>query len=289
MVTTLRSSSTNGEAAGSGVAHRPFAAGLAAQQARQCICAIARELGIGELDHLPGAVGALHRRGIGAGEHRVVGHRGQRAAVKQHAHAGVMPARGRPGGEIVERLADRRSARRLSPRAGSSRRRSSVHTASVPGQGSANTASRASTGGCSDGSVGRSSTCACTGPMAGGAAGARRRGGASASVEHFRIDRERAHGAAFGVADFLDFDQPPPSVDGQPDHVAERQRKPTRRQREFGALAAGPQILQPDFRAPLGFAVFGHHREVGMRGARRAADQAARARRRAPDNRRRYW
>ena len=44
------------------------------------------------------------------------------------------------------------------------------------------------------------------------------------------------------------------------------------------ALAAGPQILQPDFGAPLGFAVFGHHREVGMRRARRAADQAARTR-----------
>jgi hypothetical protein len=51
------------------------------------------------------------------------------------------------------------------------------------------------------------------------AAGRRQR-----QVEHFRIDRERAHGAAFGVGNFLDFDQPPPTIDGQPDHVAERQR-----------------------------------------------------------------
>ena len=68
----------------------------------------------------------------------------------------------------------------------------------------------------------------------------------------------------------------PPSVQRQTNDVARRERELARRQREVRALAARPQILQPDVGAPLGRGVIGHDREIGMRDPRRAADQPAR-------------
>ena len=129
-------------------------------------------------------------------------------------------------------------------------------------------------------SVGRSSTCACTGPIAGGAAGARRRGGASATLNTSgSIESARTARLSVSLISWISISRRRP-LTVSPTTSPSASAQPARRQRELRALAAGPQILQPDFRAPLGFAVFGHHREVGMRGARRAADQAARARRR---------
>ena len=46
-------------------------------------------------------------------------------------------------------------------------------------------------------------------------------------------------------------------------------------------LAAGPQILQPDFGAPLGFDSVHHRGEIGVRAADGAADQTARRHHRA--------
>ena len=219
--------------------HRPFAAGLAAQEARERIGVFRHQFGIGELDHLPGAVGALHRCGIGAGEQRAVGNGRQRAAVKLHAEIRVMETRRRPRRQIVERLADTRRRRghrdaaiahpvgrspgRHRPGPGIGKHREPlqhrrlfvVERRQIEHQRMHRADGRRQ--------------CRRAQP--------RRR---QRQIEHFRIDRLRRHRAAFGVDDLLQFDQPPPPVHGEPDHVAERQRQPARRQREFGAFAPGP-------------------------------------------------
>ena len=231
MVTTCSSSSTNGAPAGSGA---PIAHSLPAwprSRRDKCIGALADQFGIGELDHLPGAVGALHRRRIGAGEQRAVGHRGQRAAVKLHAKlalcqravgpAGrsssvsptIVGASAKPDAAVAQAVARRPHRHRPRPGIGE-HRQPRQHRRLLGGQRRQIEHQRMHR---ADRRRRRRR------------AAARRR---QRQIEHFRIDRARPHGAAFGVGDFLDFDQPPPSVDGQADHVAGRQRKPARRQRE---------------------------------------------------------
>ena len=84
-----------------------------------------------------------------------------------------------------------------------------------------------------------------------------------------------------GLHRLADFDQPSPAGNLETDDIARRQVHQARRQREFRALTPGPQILQPDLGAPLDVGIVVDHREVGMRTARRAADQPARRHRRA--------
>ena len=124
-------------------------------------------------------------------------------------------------------------------------------TVTAPGHGSAKTASRASTGGCAALMHGRSSAKACTGPAAGGGAETRKRGGDKArSNTSGSIERALTSRLSVSLISCSSIETPP-RVDRQPDDVAGGERELAPRQGEIGALAPGPQILQPDFRPAL--------------------------------------
>src|SRR5215831_1352508 len=82
----------------------PLAAGLAPQQARQEISLLAYQLGIGELNDLPSAVGTLDSRSIGARNQCAVRDRMERTAIKLHAKIHQLPTSGRSGRQIFESL-----------------------------------------------------------------------------------------------------------------------------------------------------------------------------------------
>ena len=215
-----------------------------------------------------------------------VGDRGQRAAVELHAHAarpwsqrlvgpagrsssvsptiaGAVASARAAEAQAVDRAPDRYRSR---PRIGKDR-------------------SRVRIGGSSDVSVGRSSTSACAGPT-----GERQRRRPlprrrQRHIEHVGIDRSRLDRARCSVSMISPISsrrRRPPTVSA--DHVAGRERKPARRQRELGALASGPEILQPDVGAPFGGGIVRHHREIGVRSRSRRRRPAGASSPRRCDN-----
>ena len=182
-------------AGGKRIGHRPFAADLPAQQPRQLIGALADQLGIGELQHLPGAVGRCTAAALAPLEHAqsdTDASAPPESCTRTRLQRSI-PAARRPGRQIVERLADDRRRQRQSRRARSSSPSSERQIATGPGQGSANTATRDAAPAAPRPSVGRSSSSACAGPS--GGRQRRRRGGAARErqVEHIGIDRARPH------------------------------------------------------------------------------------------------
>ena len=149
--------------------------------------------------------------------------------------------------------------------------------ATAPGHGSAKIASRCRIGGSSAVNVGRSSTTRMHRPDRRRRIG-RRAGAAARAAGRTRpgsIDCARTARPSVSVMP-RNLEHVPPAANRETDHVAGGERERARRQRELGALAAGPQILQPDVGAPLGRGVARHHREIGVARARGAADEPAR-------------
>ena len=147
--TMCASSSTNGAPAGSGFAIAPSLPALPAQQTRQQISAALDQHGIGELQDLPPAVGILHRRRIAAFQHPRIARStpARRHKICTRTELARSHRAGRTGRQRIQRLADRPQAQRQ-PRPRSKLAPSDdCQTATEPGQGLAEIASRVSTAG----------------------------------------------------------------------------------------------------------------------------------------------
>ena len=94
--------------------------------------------------------------------------------------------------------------------------------------------------------------------------------------EHICIDRARPDAALLGINDLAQFERVLPPAPIERNDVARRERKSARREREVRALAARPDVLQPDIGAPFHRGVIGDDGEIGMRDPRGTADEAAR-------------